>query len=192
MDISSAYLYQNYHHKKPVFVRQHPRFDGSLKHPCKGGKLIKNIYGTPPAARIYYDELVAHLKHKYQPAQADPCLFHKHNDQGSIIIAVSRDDFLSIASDLKLHHQLYIDLSRKYKVKRLGFLTNYQTWTITKPENQSIHISQPVVIATILEKARMTTCNPKPTPPIQSKFRRGMQIRNSHLAASNTVPPNHR
>ena len=36
-DIKSAYIHEPFKHKKPVFVKQHPRFDGSFKYNGKGG-----------------------------------------------------------------------------------------------------------------------------------------------------------
>lgn len=58
-----------------------------------------DIYGIPPACRIYFDGLVAHFKkHKYQQADADRSIFHRHSAQGAITIAVSIDDSLVIAT----------------------------------------------------------------------------------------------
>ena len=48
LDIKSAFVHEKYGFKKPVYLRQHLRFDGSMAHPgSKAGILIKNIYGTP-------------------------------------------------------------------------------------------------------------------------------------------------
>ena len=44
-DIKSAFVQKPYKFKKLVYIRQHPRFDGSFKHDGKGGLLIKNLYG---------------------------------------------------------------------------------------------------------------------------------------------------
>ena len=48
IDIEAANLHEDFDHsgEKPFYVRQHPRFDGTYKHECKGGKLVKNLYGT--------------------------------------------------------------------------------------------------------------------------------------------------
>ncbi len=51
-DFDSAFLHEKFEHQTPVFVKQPSRFDGSLKHPHKYGKLERNLYGTKQAGYI--------------------------------------------------------------------------------------------------------------------------------------------
>ena len=44
MDISSAYLHERFPETKPVYIKQHPRFNGTFKHQGQAGLLIRNIY----------------------------------------------------------------------------------------------------------------------------------------------------
>lgn len=52
-DISSAYLHEKCRYILPVYVKQHPRFNSTLKHPGRGGILIKNLYGNPSGGYYY-------------------------------------------------------------------------------------------------------------------------------------------
>ena len=60
-DITSAYLHERYTHPTPVFVQQPRRLNGSLTHTGKAGRLLGNLYGTPPAAHIYFNGLTSQL-----------------------------------------------------------------------------------------------------------------------------------
>ena len=42
-NITAAYLHELYQHDKPIYIRQHPRFDGRIKHNCKAGILQRNL-----------------------------------------------------------------------------------------------------------------------------------------------------
>ena len=46
-DIQSAYIHEPYKFEQPVYIRQHPRFDVTLKHNCRGGLFMKNLYSNP-------------------------------------------------------------------------------------------------------------------------------------------------
>ena len=52
-DIKSAFTHEAYHYDADVYVKQHPRFDGTYRHEGKGGKLLRNLYGSP-SGRYYY------------------------------------------------------------------------------------------------------------------------------------------
>ena len=47
LDIKSAFTHETYKYDADVYVKQHPRFDGTYKHGGKGSKLIRNVYGSP-------------------------------------------------------------------------------------------------------------------------------------------------
>ena len=168
MDISSAYLHERFPQTKRVYIKQHPRFNGTFKHPGKAGLLIRNIYGTSQAARIYHNGLFKNLtSHGYRPTEADPCLLFKKSHKGTILVALNMDDFLSVASTQLMYDDLHTTLTAKYKIKRLGFPAQYLKWHIPRLPHGSIHISQPQVATAILTKTGMLSANPKgaPLPP---------------------------
>ena len=88
------------------------------------------MYGTPPEPR-FFDELIAHPKtYKYQQAYTDPSIFHRHSAHGTIITGVSMDYFLFIATDETVIDELFKELQRNYKIKRLGFPQQHLNCTI--------------------------------------------------------------
>ena len=121
-DITSAYLHERYTHSTPVFVQQPCRFNGSPKHTGKAGSLIISLYGTPPAAHIYYTGLTSHFISKgYTISHADPALFQKISQRGSTLVAISMDDVLATAPTTDLLTELYGDLALKYTIKMPRF-----------------------------------------------------------------------
>ena len=111
-DLKSAYIHENYKYKKPVYVKQHPRFNGQFKHKGTGDQLIKNSYGTPPGV------IFAKKGRKHSCAvtvtknRQDSCLFSKlHSPKYVTFITLSPDDFLVVAL-----HTSHIDtLTRRYQ-----------------------------------------------------------------------------
>ena len=165
MEISSAYLHERFPQTKPVYIKQHPRFNGTLKHPGKAGLLIRNIYGTPQAARIYHKGLLKHLtSHGYRPTDADPCLVFKNSHKGTILVAINMDDFLSVGSTQSIHDDLHTTFTAKYKIKGLDFPAQYLKWHIQRLPHGSRHISQPQIATAILTRPGMLSANPKRTP----------------------------
>lgn len=45
-DTTAAFPHETCKYEKPVYIKKHPRFDGSTAESEKGGQLIKNLYGT--------------------------------------------------------------------------------------------------------------------------------------------------
>ena len=165
-DIHSAFLHEPYTYDRPVYIRQYPRFDGSLKHPGTLGILQGNLYGTPPAGHIYFSGLRSHLlQHGFKQSNADPCLFIRHHHElGTLLVSVTIDDFLAVAKHQRHIDILYKILSLKYQVKRKGIPKLFLNWKVTHSKQGDIHISQPHTISTILSKLRMLDCNPRLSP----------------------------
>ena len=163
-DIKSAYLHEQYQHTKPIYVKQMPRFDGSQKHEGNYGKLVGNLYGSPPAAYYYNYGLQTYLTLLgYTRSENDHCLYTKHTSTGSTLISTTIDDFLVLATHQKLVDELYRQLLTKYKIKRLGQPTRFLNSTITHTKN-GIHLSQPDAIEAILQQTNMHDCNATYSP----------------------------
>ena len=163
-DITGAYLHEQYQHHKKVFVWQPPRFDGTYKHKSTHGQLKGNLYGTPAAANIYSTHLHKHLKkHGYTQLRSDTSLFIKRDDKDIILIGISMDDFLPVATNRHMIDKLYTVLRTKYKVKRLGQPDTYLNWTI-QYRKEGIHISQPQHIDSVVAMLAQHQSNPQRTP----------------------------
>ncbi|CDF38072.1 unnamed protein product [Chondrus crispus] len=168
MEITAAYLYESHDPKFPVYVRQHPRFDSSMKHAHRAGQLLGNLYGGRSAGHRYTSGLQKHLRlHGYLQCDSDPCLFTSVKANSRLLVTVSMDDFLVTASHQHLIDDLLATLQKKYTIKNLGFPTTYLGWQITRDAQGSIHVSQQQAIDTILQKHNMAECNPKTTPAPQ-------------------------
>ena len=163
-DISGAYLHEAYKHDKNVYVWQPQRFNGTYKHKATHGQLKGNLYGTPAAANIYSTQLHAHLKkHGYTQMRSDTSLFTKKSADHLIIVGISMDDFLPIATHKYLIDDLYNILQKKYTVKRLGRPRKYLNWTI-RYTSRGIHISQPEHIESVVKLLSQYGCNRRTTP----------------------------
>lgn len=111
LDITSAYLHERFPHTEPAYIKQHPRFDVTIKNPCKEGLLIRNIYGTPQALPIYHTGLSnSPTSHGFKPTEADICIFFEKSHQDLILIAINIDEFLSVASIAGLQDKLHATL----------------------------------------------------------------------------------
>ena len=112
-DITGAYLHEKYQHKNKVFIWQPQRFHGSYKHTATHGELKRDLYGTPGAANTYSTELHAYLKkHRHEQMRSDTSLFRKQKDKDIILVRISMDDLLLIASSPKLINKLYQTLQK--------------------------------------------------------------------------------
>ena len=118
-DIKSAFTHETYKYDADVYVKQHPRFDGSYKHGGKGGKLIINLYGSPSGGYYYLQGAQVLLQqHKYTQSQQDPCFFYKiENKRQYTLVGLSTDDFLVVATHKKLVTELHNTLKSKYTTK---------------------------------------------------------------------------
>ena len=153
LDITLAYPHGQFLQTKPVYIKQHSRFDGTFKQPCKARILIRNIYRIPQAARLYHNGLSNRLtSHGHKPTEADPCLLYKTSPQDRILIAINMGDFLSVVSIPEPQYELHATLRTKYKIKRLEFPSKYLKWHMKGLKDGSIHISQPTVDKMILTK----------------------------------------
>ena len=90
-------------------------------------------------------------------------LFYKHKGQDTILIVISMDDFLPIATHPTLIDELQRVFKGKYKVKRMENPTKYLNWTI-RYTKEGTHISQPTHIDSVVSLLSQGQCNRKCTP----------------------------
>ena len=168
MDITAAYLHETHDPKFPVYMGQHPRFDGTMNHIHKAGQLIGNLYRRRSAGHCYTAGLQKHLKSRgYQQCDSNLCLFTISNAKRSLLVTVSMNDFLVTVSQQALIDDLLATLRKKYTIKNLGFPKSYLGWQFNRDEIGSTHISQQQTIETIIKKHKMGDGNPKTTPAPQ-------------------------
>jgi hypothetical protein len=116
-------------------------------------RIIKNIYGGKVSGRTWFQHLRKHLIHKlhYIQSQYDECVFyHKstifivYTDNG-ILIDPSRDNIKDRINDFKAIFDIDVQ----------GNLQDYLGIRIGRNSDNSIHMTQPHLIASILEDLQL-------------------------------------
>ena len=95
--------------------------------------------------------------------RSDTSLFTRTVKKDDLTIAISMDDFLTVATNTCLIDALYHTLSQKYTVKRIGRPTSYLNWKI-QYDKGGIHISQPTHIDSVVKLMAQQGCNTRSTP----------------------------
>ena len=165
IDIKSAYLHEKFAHNgsETVYVKQPPRFNGTYKHQCQGGKPNMKIYGAPSAGHTYLTAVLSLLRKMFSKRSGPLPLVQKLGKH-LIIAAVSMDYFTVLASTAKLKDEFAQALATAYNIKRLGEHQTFLGWTVQRHKIGDIHVSQPNAINYIVEQADMSQCNGKETP----------------------------
>ena len=164
VDLKSAFLHEDYKGTVPLYMEIPPHFDGSHRFPGKVARIVKNIFGTPNAPKIYIDGLRRHLVSKgYYPLKSDTNVYVKRERERFIAMAITIDDFAVATKYPDMYRQLVNDLREKYMVKDMGSAKQIIGWTI-KRNGSAVHISQPHLAETFLHILDMLKCNPKATP----------------------------
>lgn len=129
------------------------------------GKLIRNIYGVKSGA-FYFLEEVFQLLHNngFKSSEADQCLMHKTPNDGTYtVVALSSDDHITASNQRNLD-RYYTLLSERYDTKRLGKPTKYLGCYFTYSQNGTISISQPLLVAKLIDAMQISKDTPSPTP----------------------------
>ena len=166
IDLPSAFVQEKYPDgTEPVLLQPIPNWDGTPSHPGKIAVLIRNLYGTPDASRIYSDGLQAHLiDNGWAQSQADPCLYTKMTSNGLLVLAITIDDFLAASPTAAGYADIKAMLRRKYVIKDLGTVKKLLNWTITRTPDGCMHISQPNLIKSFIDTMGMNSAHPASTP----------------------------
>ena len=129
-------------------------------------KLKKCFYGLPDSAREFYEHLSKNFVAKgFKQTVADPCMFIKRKTIHTFIICVIHvDDILVAASNIELIDELRSDLSNEYTITESPSLESFIGIHLKHNEDNSITMSQPGFLATLLEDNDMSDCNPISTP----------------------------
>ncbi len=172
LDITSAFLHENYDWPTNLYLKPIRSFDGTRSQ-HQTALLQRNLYGTPQAPATYMRGLHKYLKeHGYTRPRSDRSVYYKRSAVGSIVMAVTIDDFLVIATNDGLYDTLVSNLKKKYVLKDLGIAKQLLGWSITREETTgSIHVSQPTLTKMFIETLGIQQANPTANP-----YRSGAQL----------------
>lgn len=128
-------------------------------------RLKKSLYGLKQAGRQWNIKLDEKLrKMGLRPTTNEPCLYHKHNKDGSDLFVVVYVDDILIGSQKRLYiDQFKQELARRFVLKDFGQATFCLGIEIKKSGNEYF-LSQEKYIKDILKKFSMDSCNPIKTP----------------------------
>lgn len=88
-----------------------------------------NIYGMPNAPRKFAEGLRAHLTaFGYQHMPEDAHLYKRQTKHGTLVMAVTVDDFVVVYDRPRMYSELLGALRTKYQAKNLGPPANLLGW----------------------------------------------------------------
>ena len=127
-------------------------------------KLEKALYGLKQAPRAWYKTLAAFMHESgLSPLKSDYAVFVNHNR--TLLVAVYVDDILIFGKDKIQINRLKNLLHRRFQMTDLGQASMYLGMQITRDRNRNtIFLNQRKYIEIILDRFKMTDCNPVSTP----------------------------
>lgn len=157
IDLTSAFIHEQYDGLTPLYIKPFPQFDGTPRHKGKVGKIVRNIWGTPHAPRTYIKGLHQHLiNNGYSKSKADHNVYTTHTSSFTLIMAITIDDFCVATNSETLYNTLLKHLADKYRVKNIGRARHIIGWSLTKDSDTgSLHITQPYLAQTYIDLLKM-------------------------------------
>ncbi|GKU90849.1 hypothetical protein SLEP1_g4793 [Rubroshorea leprosula] len=129
-------------------------------------KLNKSIYGLKQAPRAWFDTFTLHLlKLGFHCSQANSSLFVLHNGQDTALLLLYVDDIVLTASSSSLLQHIIENLSNKFALKDLGFLSYFLGIEVTLFSG-GIFLSQTKYAKDILTRATMVEASMIATPMV--------------------------
>jgi hypothetical protein len=154
-------ILQNWYTRQIDFVLAFPQADAEcelyMKVPKgfeapgepKALKVVKNIYGSKQAGRVFNQHLDKGLRSiGFTPSAIDPCVYHR----GSTVFLVYVDDGIFTGPNKDDIDQAISDLRAvDFTIEDQGDLNDYLGIKINKRNDGTMELTQPQIIASILE-----------------------------------------
>ena len=120
-------------------------FEGSRKTHCL--KLIKNLYGSKAAGRVWQQHLFKGLTDiGFRQSDTDECVFYK----GSTIFMVYTDDGIFCGPDQGEISQCMTELGARFEITDEGDIDEYLGVKVTRTQDGTITLTQPHLIDSII------------------------------------------
>ena len=163
LDVKSAYLNANI--DVDIFMEQPEGFE---VYDGNGSKFVlklnKSLYGLKQAGRMWnkllHDFLIS-LKFTQSPS--DHCVYIRIIDGTKTVLLVYVDDIIVGSSHEKAANFIKSSLANRFHMKDFGKISNFLGMEF-EVNSQSIKIHQSQYVAKILERFKMSNCNPKSIP----------------------------
>ena len=169
-DTVAAYLQQIYPETlKPLYIRFPKRIAQAGKlEPSQLYRVRKYLYGLPDAGRAYYLALSNHLRNNgYVMSIHDPCLFFKWVPTTAIRVLVWThvDDMFVATSHTEEIEILHDVLKKRFPIKMNTTIDAHLGISMTPQKDGSIKLTQPKLIADILQSYPTKSKNKYPAKP---------------------------
>lgn len=163
IDICSEFLHDPYDGMESLYILPITSFDGKLCHKGTVARIARNIYSTPDPQKRYMIVLQKHLQgYGYSRLKIDWSIYVKRD-----WITVTVYEFFFSYSHENTYQQLLRELSYSYQLKDMSDVSHLIGWYIVrKPNNGSLHISQPYLAQAHVNLLRMKDANPENSPYI--------------------------
>ena len=166
MDVKTAFL--NGELDTEIYMKIPP----GIEHPPnKVCKLKKSIYGLKQSARLWYEKFDKVIKKfGFRSSHLDNCLYVREGQtiKDTIYIVLYVDDMVIITGNIENLNLLKQYIMNAFEMKDLKDIELFLGMRITRTED-SIAIDQTSYIKTVLEKFKMTNCNPV-NIPMENRF----------------------
>ena len=128
--------------------------------------LLKGVPGIPQGSRLFYETFSAHLLSLgYTPLQADKCVFINPGLKQRNVVLVWVDDFIFMCEDEEASKQFIKDIRKAFNVPNAGKLVSFLGMKIQRDiEARRLFFSQESSVEVLLERAKLSDCNPVSTP----------------------------
>jgi histone deacetylase 1/2 len=129
-------------------------------------KLLKGVPGIPQGSRLFFETFSVKLKEMgWVSSSADKCLFLNATLQEKTAVVLWVDDFIFMHEEEETWTAFIGQLRTRFTIPLVGPLVSFLGMDIEyNPVAHTMFISQANAIASLLERARMSDCNPAPTP----------------------------
>ena len=130
-------------------------------------KLLKALYGLKQAHRQWHakvdDFLIGELG--FKTSRSDPCLYIKRIGSTIMLIALYVDDLLLAGSDIDAITWMKGELNKRFEMKDLGEAKVCIGLEIQRDRaTKTLSLTQAKYASNVLDRFRMSTCNPCLTP----------------------------
>jgi hypothetical protein len=141
-------------------------FNGSRKTHCL--QLVKNLYGQRQAGRTWQQHLNRGLRDNgFAPSQADECIWYR----GKVTFLYYVDDGIFVGPCSKEIDSIIAALQKTFNLTDEGDLSDYLGIKVSFLPGGKISLTQPHLIATIIEDMKFTnTTKPKLLPACSSSI----------------------
>ena len=160
LDVTGAYL--NAYLKEEIYMRQPKGFEVDGRN--KVCLLKRSLYGLKQAGRewnLLIDETIKQFG--FHSSSYDPSVYFKYSNGSLCLVVVYVDDILIICPTDILRKEIKGRLLESFKCRDLGEVSTFLGIRVLR-KDKNVYLSQEEKINDLLEKFKMSGCNPAPSP----------------------------